>query len=174
MMVGETYFNVIKKRDGFTIVELLIVIVVIGILAAITIVAYNGIQNRANDVSVQADLRNIGGKVNEYMVLNNNVTPTAGATDFSGMNLKVSRSAYGAHYTLTSGAEYNLLYCRTTSAFILVAAAKSGNVYVYRDGGVKTGVGPLDTHTATCLANGLNTTGAWFYNSSTWQSWVGA
>lgn len=35
------------KQSGFTIVELLIVIVVIGILAAITIVAYNGIQRRA-------------------------------------------------------------------------------------------------------------------------------
>jgi prepilin-type N-terminal cleavage/methylation domain-containing protein len=33
-----------QKQRGFTIVELLIVIVVIGILAAITIVAYNGIQ----------------------------------------------------------------------------------------------------------------------------------
>ncbi len=36
-----------KTKSGFTIVELLIVIVVIGILAAITIVAYNGIQERA-------------------------------------------------------------------------------------------------------------------------------
>lgn len=36
-----------QKQKGFTVVELLIVIVVIGILAAITIVAYNGIQNRA-------------------------------------------------------------------------------------------------------------------------------
>lgn len=37
----------IKKSSGFTIVELLIVIVVIGILAAITIVAYKGVQDRA-------------------------------------------------------------------------------------------------------------------------------
>jgi len=38
-----------KQTRGFTIVELLIVIVVISILAAISIVAYNGIQARATD-----------------------------------------------------------------------------------------------------------------------------
>ena len=40
-----------KQQSGFTIVELLIVIVVIAILAAISIVAYNGIQERANSNS---------------------------------------------------------------------------------------------------------------------------
>ena len=36
-----------RTRNGFTIVELLIVVVVIAILAAITIVSYNGITQRA-------------------------------------------------------------------------------------------------------------------------------
>jgi prepilin-type N-terminal cleavage/methylation domain-containing protein len=36
-----------KKQTGFTIVELLVVVVVIAILASITIVSYNGIQQRA-------------------------------------------------------------------------------------------------------------------------------
>jgi len=40
--------DVIKKERGFTIVELLVVIVVIGILAAITIVSYTGITAKAN------------------------------------------------------------------------------------------------------------------------------
>ncbi|MHB1008167.1 MAG: type II secretion system protein [Propionibacteriaceae bacterium] len=43
-----------SNRRGFTIVELLIVVVVIAILAAITVVAFNGIQQRARD-SVRAD-----------------------------------------------------------------------------------------------------------------------
>ncbi|MDO8302161.1 MAG: prepilin-type N-terminal cleavage/methylation domain-containing protein, partial [Sedimentisphaerales bacterium] len=45
-----------QHLKGFTIVELLIVIVVIGILAAITIVAYNGVQQRAKVATVTSDL----------------------------------------------------------------------------------------------------------------------
>ena len=48
-----------KSKSGFTIVELLIVIVVIGILAAITIVAYNGIQERGRDAERSSDIRQL-------------------------------------------------------------------------------------------------------------------
>lgn len=47
------------QQTGFTIVELLIVIVVIGILAAITVVAYNGIQDRARLAKISSDIHNI-------------------------------------------------------------------------------------------------------------------
>lgn len=48
-----------KNVRGFTIVELLIVIVVIAILAAISVVAYNGIQARARDTTRLQDIENI-------------------------------------------------------------------------------------------------------------------
>ena len=56
------------KPAGFTIVELLIVIVVIAILAAITIVAYNGITNRANDTRRQHDMSVIKEALMAYAV----------------------------------------------------------------------------------------------------------
>ena len=51
---------------GFTIVELLIVIVVIGILASISVVAYRGSQDRAEYARAQSDMKNINDALTVY------------------------------------------------------------------------------------------------------------
>lgn len=43
-----------QRKSGFTIVELLIVVVVIAILASITIVSYSGIRQRAEESSAKS------------------------------------------------------------------------------------------------------------------------
>jgi prepilin-type N-terminal cleavage/methylation domain-containing protein len=58
-----------QHGSGFTIVELLIVIVVIGILAAVTIVAYNGIQQRAVQASIQSGVRQAGQLIGQAQTL---------------------------------------------------------------------------------------------------------
>lgn len=55
-----------KKQEGFTIVELLIVIVVIGILAALVITTFSGIQRRARDTERQTDIKAIHNIVEAY------------------------------------------------------------------------------------------------------------
>lgn len=55
-----------NPNTGFTIVELLIVIVVIGILAAITIVAYNGINQRATNNSRLSAVSQLVKLINGY------------------------------------------------------------------------------------------------------------
>ncbi len=67
------------RQTGFTIVELLIVIVVIAVLAAISIVAYNGIQTRARDNIRYADAKVIM-KALELYKADNGTYPTTDAT----------------------------------------------------------------------------------------------
>lgn len=55
-----------KNISGFTIVELLIVIVVIAILAAITVVAYSGIQERARISSMRSEIATINKAIQLY------------------------------------------------------------------------------------------------------------
>lgn len=57
------------KQPGFTLVELLIVIVVIAILATISIVAYNGVQDRARTSSGQQLASEIAKKAEIYNTL---------------------------------------------------------------------------------------------------------
>ena len=79
-----------KNVSGFTIVELLIVIVVIGILAAITIVAYNGMQQKAKNTSMVASANQAIKLIKSYDALNGgfpysgSACVTTTCTDFSG------------------------------------------------------------------------------------------
>ncbi len=55
-----------QKQSGFTIVELLIVIVIIGILAGLVITTFVGIQARARDSERQTDINSIQKQVEAY------------------------------------------------------------------------------------------------------------
>ena len=69
-----TFSNISKRRGGFTIVELLIVIVVVSILAAITVVAYVNIQGQARDSAVRSAADSFATALKQYSIRND--TPT--------------------------------------------------------------------------------------------------
>lgn len=69
-------FTTNSNNRGFTLVELLIVIVIIAILAAISIVAYNGIQSRARNSAAQEAASQLSTKVESWYTINGSY-PTA-------------------------------------------------------------------------------------------------
>jgi len=94
--------NITKKNSGFTIVELLVVIVVIGILAAITIVSYSGITQKANTASAQSEANAAIAKINVYNV----DTPYGLPTSYGSITGAATTTSYYAsslNFTTISG-----------------------------------------------------------------------
>ncbi len=107
-----------RSQSGFTIVELLIVVVVIAILAVITIVAYNGIQNRAKDAATQTTVRQAVNKITIYHQ-DNSVYPASIADAglvASTNGIDVSYKTNGSFNTFcVSAAQGNVKYYYSTN-----------------------------------------------------------
>lgn len=72
------------KKDGFTIVELVVVIAVIGILAMIVLVAYPGYQARNRDSVRKSDMQQLSAALSAYAIQKNNFVETASGCGISG------------------------------------------------------------------------------------------
>lgn len=165
----------IQVQKGFTIVELLIVIVVIAILAAITIVAYTGIQNRAYDTSVQSDLSAIARKYELYKADSTSNIYPYGSTlnDGIAFKLNISKNAYDA------SSDYQLLNCTFGNAigaeYGMLAKSRSGKKFmVSSSSGVREFTAPgVGIGLTTCneVMPGSSANGAG-YSSSIWRHWT--
>ncbi len=101
-----------SRQSAFTIVELLIVIVVIGLLAAIAIIAYTSIQQRARASTASSALSHASKKLATYIV-DNTTYPTDLTT---------------AGITNTTDVTYQYTYNNTTTPKTFCITATSGTV----------------------------------------------
>jgi prepilin-type N-terminal cleavage/methylation domain-containing protein len=131
-----------KQQSGFTIVELLIVIVVIGILAAITIVAYNGVQDRARVAAATADLSN-NNKIAKVISAATGNSPTTVDVLQSTTKMTVSQGMY----KLSS-------FCASSQGYALAVETTTGNKYYSLNGAAQVQDNSIDV-TNACQGLGI-------------------
>jgi len=143
---GSSLLKLITKQNrfAFTIVELLVVIVVIGILAAITLISYNSIRNKAVIASMQSDLSNAARQLKMFSIDNGTypLTTDCGQPDSTTNKCIKSSDATDLYYQSS-----NL----TTPEFCI--AARNGNIiYKVSDNSSPSSGGCLTTGV---VSNGL-------------------
>lgn len=186
--------HTMNRKSGFTIVELLIVIVVIAILAAISVVAYTGIQNRAHNSAVQNDLAQFGKKI-QLAAADSGSIPSGGMTTLTattpstgsvvaspgGVSMKLSKDSY-----LESAGQgaANFIYCSGPSAsnnqptFSIAATSKAGVLYRHsQSSGISTviasGAGtPGVAQACSGIDYPISFSYGFFVNINGWQSWT--
>lgn len=158
------------NNTGFTIVELLIVVIVIAILAAITIVAYNGIQNRAKASAAQSTTKQAYTKIQAYAVSNADTFPAnlsevgLSNSDTTNYQYRVDNTVSPRTFCLTSTTQ-NISYYTSSSVATPTAGACAG--HGSNGGGIVTNLAKRPTPTGGSAAGWSGYSAAGGYTIST-------
>ena len=74
LVIGHWSFR--RKAAGFTIIELLVVISIIGLLAALALVSFSGAQKQARDTQRKSDLKQYQTALENFANYNNSLFPS--------------------------------------------------------------------------------------------------
>jgi len=100
--------KMLKKQEGFTLVELMIVVVILGILAGIGVQQYTTVQERAKGAAHNANLRIISSAVDMYVMLEGEAPESIDDLINGGYLQEVPDNPFGEDDTSEWGGPYRL------------------------------------------------------------------
>lgn len=144
-----------QRQSGFTIVELLIVIVIIGILATLVIVTFSGVQQKARDAERKTDINAIAGQL-EAAYANQGYYP-----GIAGFNDATTRSALEIRLDLKALADPSSPATQSLTAG--TANGTNARVYYFNGTGC-TNTGTAEQCTGYTVSANLEQAGAGTYS----------
>ncbi len=110
-----------KSKKGFTLVEIMIVVVIIGLLAAMAIPAFNKVREDSREKAITNNLRQIASAGQQYIL--DEGTTTVGYADLEGDYFNTIQAV--------GGESYDTLVVNETGGTLTVTAGDLSVVYTY-------------------------------------------
>lgn len=146
-----------RSEEGFTLVELLVVVVIIGVLVAIAIPMYGSYRKGAANKSAQSDVRGAITAVEQYYSENaNKYPPSTAGTLGVAVDFKDTTQTGNVPQKATVSPGNTLSFVNKTDTYYICAVnSDGGTVYVYNTADGKSVHKSAGADLATCVSNGL-------------------
>lgn len=106
----------LKKKNGFTLLELIVVIAIIALFATIVVLQVNNPKNKTADAAVKAQMKEIAVQAQAYAIENNG----------SFLNMCTADSVISAALNQVTKNSTSLAVCRDGQNWAVLAALKGG------------------------------------------------
>jgi type IV pilus assembly protein PilA len=148
-----------RREDGFTLIELMVVVLIIAILIAIAIPTFLGARARAQDRAAQSNLRNALTAEKTYYTDNQVYSADVAATGaLKTIEPSISWTADG---TPATAGQVLVAISASPATVILGAYSASGSCFYIKDVATGSGAGTFYAKPATCsLVSTTTVTGA--------------
>lgn len=147
--------RITRKNSGFTLIEILIVVIILGILAAIVIPQFTSASNDARNSSTASQLQTLRSQIELYKIQHNDTLPDLATSNWAALTGKTlvdgtatTTSGTGVFGPYLQQVPVNPLTNHSPSVVTNGTAAATGSDFVYDYGTSGSGTGNIKAMTA--------------------------